>query len=247
MGDLVFDNICLDNNLFKKGMVIPLAEVESKFKRMRSTTDDLTLNSNNPNKSRERLNFLLESIFIQDQTKKKFIHAVKEKNIARAKFMLTMPKFKDMYVPVNDTYEDKNTALHFAALNSKDIDIKIDDFQMAELLITFGADIEKENIYLQKPIHIAVLKGNFDILDLFVSCGAEINVQDEEMNSPLIIASQRGFSEIVEYLLAKGADFSMKNKYDQYALDVVANYEIRQVYYLLLNIRFLKNISVQKN
>lgn len=67
---------------------------------------------------------------------------------------------------VSETAEfEKRTALHHAAQHG--------DPQVCEILLSFGADVNKRDARQQQPLWIATSKRNTDICHLFINWGAD--------------------------------------------------------------------------
>jgi ankyrin repeat protein len=90
------------------------------------------------------------------------------------------------------------TSLHWAAvLNHKEV---------AELLITNGADVNVKDPGGFTPLHYAAGGGYKEIAELLIDNGADVNaVGVEEGRTPLHQAAEWGRIEVVESLIASGA------------------------------------------
>lgn len=75
------------------------------------------------------------------------------------------------------------------------------------LLISYGADVNKESAGKISPLHDACDPlSNLDAVKLLVEHGAHINSRSLDNCTPLMFACALGKIEVVEYLLAQGAD-----------------------------------------
>lgn len=84
-------------------------------------------------------------------------------------------------------------------------------FQMAEMLITAGADINKQSS-LGTPLMNAVTNAwNVDIVELLVKSGADLNKTDENGRTALFYAYASGNTDIVDALIKSGADVTLKD------------------------------------
>lgn len=79
-------------------------------------------------------------------------------------------------------------------------------YEIVELLIENGADVNLASFWGRLPLHSALEKGNTEISELLIAKGADINARDRFGNTTLINASESGLISIVELLIAKGAD-----------------------------------------
>ncbi|MEI0748972.1 ankyrin repeat domain-containing protein, partial [Brachyspira pulli] len=75
------------------------------------------------------------------------------------------------------------------------------DFEMAELLIDSGANVNSALRYASKNGHLEIVK-------LLIDSGANVNAKDDNNNTVLMYASANGYLEVVKYLLDKGADIN---------------------------------------
>ncbi|NJK65101.1 MAG: hypothetical protein HC921_22440 [Synechococcaceae cyanobacterium SM2_3_1] len=79
--------------------------------------------------------------------------------------------------------------------------IMLNSIEMVQLLIEYGADIERcwdEGI---TPILAAVVSGNSEIVRILVEAGADVNKTDKYGISPIMEAAQMGRQEVYEYLV----------------------------------------------
>lgn len=99
---------------------------------------------------------------------------------------------------VNVTNRLKQNLLMIATLN--------DDFEMAKLLITFGADPNQQAENLDSPFLYAGASNQLDFVKLFLAHGARFGVFNRYHGTALIPAAERGHVEMVR-LLANTPDF----------------------------------------
>lgn len=91
----------------------------------------------------------------------------------------------------------QNTALH-AALAGRNWDV-------AELLVDRGADVNSIDNRGLAPLHNAVFGGNAQVVALLLIKGAEVNVRDQQGRSPLSLAVEKGHAEVADLLRQHGA------------------------------------------
>ena len=123
---------------------------------------------------------------------------------------------------INSKFKEGNTVLHIAVSNTK--------YNMCELLLDLGADIEAQNSKGRTPLHIAVLNSNKALTDLLLSYDADINCVDNKQYTPLFYATILGNKEIIEMLLLHNADISLKNIYNETCFDVISKRDIMDVF-----------------
>jgi ankyrin repeat protein len=137
------------------------------------------------------------------------------------------------------TYQRTTTALYRSVMAGY--------FEVAQLLLDSGADVETENLlhqvasagkieytrllleYHARPsrvsepsrrtaLHVASYRGFIDIVDLLLEYDALIDVRDKMRETPLYLASMEGWYEIVHRLVEEGADTSILAQDGQTAL-----------------------------
>ncbi len=109
---------------------------------------------------------------------------------------------------IEDTDEDGNTPLHYAA--SRNIDT-------TRALINAGADIKAKSFFGQTPLHHASDSGKTDIVNLLLSSHADIDAKDINGNTALHSAIKKHDYTTVTSLLNHGANI------DQTAIDLANN------------------------
>lgn len=94
--------------------------------------------------------------------------------------------------------------LHKAARN--------DNFEVVDLLIRYGLDVNKKNNFHDTPLHLAVQFNNLSIVDRLIFKGANVNCKNKKMITPLHIASKNGQIEIINLLIANQAKISASDE-----------------------------------
>ena len=81
--------------------------------------------------------------------------------------------------------------------------------EIAEYLISKGADVNAENNFHMTVLHVAC-RGGFplEIIRLLVEKGADVNAAAKYMGRPLDLANESGDTAILQYLTSKGAQFT---------------------------------------
>lgn len=93
----------------------------------------------------------------------------------------------------NDT--EGLTALHISATGG--------NLKAAELLISYGGNVNEKDPSENTPLHNAVQNGHFEIVKLLLTKGANINAENIVGFSPLALAKNQ---EIAEFLISNGAE-----------------------------------------
>ncbi|CAG0880494.1 unnamed protein product [Darwinula stevensoni] len=106
------------------------------------------------------------------------------------------------------------TALHLAAQQTCDI---------AELLVSAGADVNAHDSNDATPLHYSCIKGSVDLTLKLLESGASVNVKTVEKCTPLHYAAQRGFVDIVHLLLSHGAVLNAPDINDRTPLFLAAS------------------------
>jgi|SRR5271156_3035735 len=71
-----------------------------------------------------------------------------------------------------------------------------------------------------RPLHVAIFRGNMDEIVALVAGGADVNAIGDLGNTPLHEAAAQGHLDAVELLLAKGASRDKKNEFNESVIDV---------------------------
>jgi ankyrin repeat protein len=82
---------------------------------------------------------------------------------------------------------------------------------MAEWLLTHGADVNAKDNTGQTPLHFAAQGDATDVAELLLAKGADISAKDSNGDTPLLEAVTGGNEKMTEFLLAKGADIEAKD------------------------------------
>jgi uncharacterized protein len=83
--------------------------------------------------------------------------------------------------------------------------VRVDDLEMARLLIRAGADPTRPNSYGVTPLYLACSNGNPEMIRLLLDAGADPNGPDPTGENPLMTAAQIGNLDSVRVLLDYGA------------------------------------------
>lgn len=104
---------------------------------------------------------------------------------------------------VNETLNNRMTALNVAASKNKDIVL---------LLVNKGADVNLKSYSGSSPLHSAAYGGNTEIAEILINKGADVNVADNEGETPLSEAVLGKNKAMVELLVQRGAEVDAKNR-----------------------------------
>lgn len=103
---------------------------------------------------------------------------------------------------INSSGNNGNTALHYA--------IKAGSLEVARLLLTHGANPNKQDRYGHTSFHSACSKGSLAFIKLLSKYGADSNVQNCNNDTPFHLAAHHCNSEIIKLLLLKhGANLNV--------------------------------------
>lgn len=100
--------------------------------------------------------------------------------------------------------------------------IRQNSFDIAKILMEYGADPNIPNKNGWYPLHFATQKKNFDIVKILVENGAEIDQGDGEFgNTPLQVAITTSNNDrtFIDYFLGLNADPNKPNKLGQTPAD----------------------------
>ena len=117
----------------------------------------------------------------------------------------------DKHGDVNAAEPDGGTALLWAA--------RIDDLEIADLLLRAGAGVNVKNRYGVTPLSLACTNGSAGMISRLLKAGADPNAALPEGETPLMTAARTGKADAVQVLIDHGADVNAKEKWrDQTAL-----------------------------
>ncbi|CAM4761290.1 unnamed protein product [Rotaria magnacalcarata] len=115
---------------------------------------------------------------------------------------------------VNCTTKSGFTPLHIAA--------HYGNLEVAQLLISRGADVNYAASQNITPLHVASKWGKENIVRLLLEKGAQIDVKTKDGLTPLHCAARSGHDQVVDLLLENGAPFGAKTKNGLSALHMAA-------------------------
>ncbi len=105
---------------------------------------------------------------------------------------------------------DGMTALHWAS--------RLDDLEIAKLLLKAGANAQTSNRYGVTPLSIACANGSGDLVQILLAAGADPNTTLPGGETVLMTAARTGKVGPVEALLTRGATVDAKEQRGQTAL-----------------------------
>ncbi|XP_071814449.1 uncharacterized protein [Apostichopus japonicus] len=122
---------------------------------------------------------------------------------------------------VNNQNNRGETSLHLAAIKG--------DIQVAESLISQGADVNAQDYAGWTALHEACNHGHSELTDLLLTAGAFVNALGSDDYTPLHDAAVNGHREVVQILLKHGANPMIYNKNGKTPLDLASSSEIRNL------------------
>jgi ankyrin repeat protein len=113
-----------------------------------------------------------------------------------------------LHAEVNAPQPDGTTALHWAS--------RWDDVEMANLLVTAGANVKAANRFGATPLSLACTNGSAAMIDKLLKAGEDPNAVISEMgDTALMLAARTGKPDAVKVLLDHGADANKTNSEGQ--------------------------------
>ena len=107
---------------------------------------------------------------------------------------------------VNTPQVDGTTALHWA--------VRLDDTEMADVLIRAGANVSAANREGVRPLQLAAMNGNAAMLDKLMKAGADPNAPLTQFgDTAVMMAARTGRTDALKVLLEAGARVNDKEKW----------------------------------
>ncbi|WP_341811473.1 ankyrin repeat domain-containing protein [Wolbachia endosymbiont (group A) of Oxytorus armatus] len=138
-----------------------------------------------------------------------FTHAIENDDFKR------LEEYIDQHIDkynVNREFLDKLPLLSWAACKNS--------VNVAQLLLSIGADIDIRCDQNWTPLHYAVSAGQYDMVRFLVDQGASILAKDNNVKTPLRIVNELGNTEVANFLRAK---------LDKYLFSAIERKDIRKV------------------
>ncbi|CAF0977665.1 unnamed protein product, partial [Didymodactylos carnosus] len=146
------------------------------------------------------------------------LHIAAKKNDTKAAALLlqadSQPDLNYKGGFVNCTTKSGFTALHIAS--------HYGNVEVAQLLISRGADVNYAASQNITPLHVASKWGKENIVKLLLEKNAQIDVKTKDGLTPLHCAARSGHDQVVDLLLESGAPFGAKTKNGLSALHMAA-------------------------
>jgi len=116
----------------------------------------------------------------------------------------------DFGARVGDVDDEKNTALHYAAMCSASPEIG--NTELVRILIAMGADHTLKNERGRTPLFEAVLFNHLEHAEDLLKNNADISTTDFHNRTPLFAAVNQGYTKMTELLCSNGANVDIKDK-----------------------------------
>ncbi|XP_021322982.2 ankyrin repeat and EF-hand domain-containing protein 1 isoform X2 [Danio rerio] len=119
------------------------------------------------------------------------------------------------------------------------------NYQVAEFLISLGADVNAVDQFSWTPLHHACHAGHVDIINMLVQSGAVVDAVAMNGATPLMRAIESCRFSSVECLITAGANVMAENKQGQNCLDIAMIYGNARIVQLITS--KVKNLPKNKN
>ncbi|KAE8397194.1 ankyrin repeat-containing domain protein [Aspergillus pseudonomiae] len=104
-----------------------------------------------------------------------------------------------------------------------------DQIRIIELLIKYGAKVDKKDSHGRTPLSWAAEHGAFQAVKLLIEHDANVNTEDKEWTTPLawvVYAGTRDTQRMQDYLISKGARIEMRHTFfDTFIYLLATNFE----------------------
>jgi ankyrin repeat protein len=108
---------------------------------------------------------------------------------------------KDLLDKGADPNTPSDNQLKVAPLHSA---CAISNYEIAELLIQNGADVNAKQLNGVTPLHSASHNGELELSKLLINNGAEINVITDDGKTPLFMALEKEFCDTADFIINRG-------------------------------------------
>jgi len=122
----------------------------------------------------------------------------------------------------------RRSELHYAVIDN--------NTQKVRELLEKGADVNQKDRNGFSPLHFAAQNYSFELVKILVEFGSDINAKNIFGNTPIaeaVFNCRNSPGELIIYLKDNGADPTIKNKYEQSAVDtarIIANYDVKKYF-----------------
>jgi ankyrin repeat protein len=117
-----------------------------------------------------------------------------------------------------DLVESRNKSRMTPLNRAADYRYDRDHFDIVQLLVNRGAQIDAVNNNGNTPVHVAAIKNNFQVVRFLVNRGAQIDAVDDDGKNALHMASELGSLDMCLSLISRGLDPRIADNEDQTAL-----------------------------
>lgn len=115
------------------------------------------------------------------------IYAIKSENLPIIELLVN-----EKYVNLDHQDKDKNTSLHYSVIQRK--------YELIDLLVDNGADIDVQNADGRTPLMLAAQAGDDKFTDYLLDYGADKNLRDKAGNTALQLAEASGNRKCVDLI-----------------------------------------------
>jgi len=97
-------------------------------------------------------------------------------------------------------------------------------------LVRLQMNVDMRNDTQETPLHVAVYAGHILVVDQLIDYGADIDAVNNDHETCLFYAARKSFPAIIRLLIQRGIDMSIRDAYDELAVDHVSQVHAKKAF-----------------